>query len=392
MNHKITLTQEEIEYLGITHKTHRNRYRLSDEQKVRLYDYRGLRDEQTEGIEKACANVGVSPKDVKMIWLKTKEESVRVENPYYLKPEDRTVNDILEGFLERFKGKIEIKGYNIPPLSETGLFDRLVYTDTHVGMNPNPDGYSLYGGVWNEDELMRRLQLIINHVLDNKNADTLVIDDLGDFFDGFDGKTVRREHDLPQNMDDQKAFDIGFQFKAQMLEILSKFYNKIIVNNICESNHSAAFDYIVNSALKTYAEKVFPNVEIHNHRKFINHYHILGHTFIISHGKDSKNLKFGFKPFLDAVQEQKINNYIDEHFLYQKGHTIEFSKGDSHLYIFDNSSSDRFNYYNYPALSPSSSWVQTNFRKGKSGIIFFNYKENGKEIKELFFKWDSKSI
>ena len=57
------------------------------------------------------------------------------------------------------------------------------------------------------------------------------------------------------------------------------------------------------------------------------------------------------------------------------------------LIIFDNSSSDRFNYYNYPALSPSSAWVQTNFKKGKSGVILFNYTEQGKEIKELLFDW-----
>jgi hypothetical protein len=25
------------------------------------------------------------------------------------------------------------------------IFDRLVYTDVHIGMEVNPDGYSLYG-------------------------------------------------------------------------------------------------------------------------------------------------------------------------------------------------------------------------------------------------------
>jgi len=222
----------------------------------------------------------------------------------------------------------------------------------------------------------------------NQKSNTLYIDDLGDFFDGFDGKTVRREHDLPQNMGNQEAFDLGFSFKRRMIESLLMFYDKIICHNVCESNHSASFDYIVNSAIKTYMEACHKGrVEVYNHRKFIEHYNVGKYAFILSHGKDSKNLKFGFKPHLDAIQELKINNYIDEHFLLQEGVTIEFSKGDSHQYLFDNSTSDRFNYYNYPALSPSSNWVQTGFKKGKSGIVFFNYNEEGKSINELFFNW-----
>ena len=388
MNQKITLSQEEINLLGITHTTLRNRYRLTNEQLENVYEHRGLRDEKTDGILDACANVGAAPKDVKMIWLKTKSESVRIENPYYQEKEDREVDDVLGNFLAKFKTKLSKIDIEVNSKQQSGLFDRLVFTDTHIGMTTNQDGYSLYGGKWDEDEVNVRLEKIVAHVKNNQNSSTLIIDDLGDFFDGFDGKTVRREHDLPQNMDNQKAFDVGFNFKRKMIESFLSSYKTVICHNVCESNHSSSFDYIVNSAIKVYMEKCYPDrVDVINFRKFIEHYHIQNYCFIISHGKDSKNLRFGFKPHLDAVQENKINNYIDEHFLFQDGLKIEFSKGDSHQYLFDNSSSDRFNYYNYPALSPSSSWVQTNFKKGKSGIVFFNYTEQGKEIKELLFNW-----
>ena len=263
----------------------------------------------------------------------------------------------------------------------------MVYTDTHIAMNPNPTGYSLYGGVWNEKEVMDRLDIMVSFVIRNQKNSTLLIDDLGDFFDGFDGKTVRREHDLPQNMDNQTAFDVGFKFKRKMIDILSRFYSKIICHNVCESNHSSSFDYIVNSAFKVYAEKIY-GIEVVNFRKFIDHYQFANRIFILCHGKDSTNLKFGFKPFLDAIQREKIDNYIDQHYLLQKGVKIEFSKGDSHQYIFDSSSSDRFDYFNYPALSPSSSWVQTNFKKGKSGFVFFNYNET-RVINDYLFEWKS---
>jgi len=389
MNQKLTLSQDEITLLGLTHSTIRNRYRLTQEQIEIVYKYRGLREEKSDGIVDACNNVGVSPKDVKMIWLKTKTESVRVENPYYEEKQERETNDILEGFLAKFEPILKPVNINqVAVVGRSSLFDRLVFTDTHIGMTPNQDGYSLYGGKWDAEEVEDRLDRVFAHIIRNQSSNALYIDDLGDFFDGFDGKTVRREHDLPQNMGNQEAFDLGFDFKRRMIEGLLEFYDKIICHNVCESNHSASFDYIVNSAIKTYMEACHKGrVEVVNHRKFIEHYNVGKYVFILSHGKDSKNLKFGFKPHLDAVQELKINNYIDEHFLFQQGVTIEFSKGDSHQYLFDNSTSDRFNYYNYPALSPSSNWVQTGFKKGKSGIVFFNYNEEGKSINELFFNW-----
>jgi hypothetical protein len=68
-----------------------------------------------------------------------------------------------------------------------------------------------------------------------------------------------------------------------------------------------------------------------NQRKFIDHYFTSKTLLPLTHGKDSKSLKFGFKP-LDKVQENKIDNYIKEYFILQKGVKIEFCKGDSHQY------------------------------------------------------------
>jgi hypothetical protein len=265
----------------------------------------------------------------------------------------------------------------------------VVYTDVHLAMNPNPDGYSLYGGKWDEEEVDLRLAKMVNHTLSKQDSNILYLDELGDFMDGWNGQTTRGGHDLPQNMDNQKAFDVGFRFKIRLIDALMKNYDKIVCHNVCNDNHAGAFGYVVNSAFKTYIElKYADNVEVINQRKFIDHYTVGKYTFILTHGKDAKDLKFGFKPHLDDKQSNKIKGYIDEHFLYTKDSIIEFSKGDSHQYLFDNSSSDSFNYYNYPALSPSSSWVQTNFKKGLSGFVQFSYYEDDtRAINECLFKW-----
>ena len=283
-----------------------------------------------------------------------------------------------------FLSKIEKFEYEPSPYIATeGLFDRLVYTDTHVGMNI--EDYSLYGGRWDECELEHRLKILLDHVISNRKSSTLLIDELGDFMDGYDGYTTRGGHKLPQNMDNQKAFDEGVSFKIAMLQKLVPYYEKIICHNVCEDNHAGSFGYIVNSAFKAISEVMFNNVEVINQRKFIDHYKIKDHVFILTHGKDSKSLKFGFKPILDKIQENKIDNYIKEHYLLQPGVKIEFSKGDSHQYIMNYSTSQSFSYCNYPAFSPSSAWVQVNFQKGISGFCFYNYYKDRKTLHDFIF-------
>lgn len=283
-----------------------------------------------------------------------------------------------------------ITPYKFKPASkDTGifLFDRVVFSDVHIGMTTNQNGYSLYGGKWDEEEIENRLNILIEHIIINKKSNTLIVDELGDFVDGWDGETVRKGHSLPQNMDNEKAFDVAFNFKIKLLDSLAPYYSKIIFNNICNDNHAGSFAYVVNSAFKQFSEFKYRHVIVNNIRKFIDHYLFGKNCFIISHGKDGKNLKFGFKPILDTKQIEKIDNYIKEHKLHN--YIIEFSKGDSHQKIFDESTSDSFDYYNYPAFSPSSEWVQTNFKKGFSGFEFFNFKEDGNKIHIPYkFEWD----
>jgi len=340
--------------------------------------------DEHEGVYNASENIDVPNTSMKHLWFKTKEISAFVKNPNYVDIEEQAIKDIdfKAFYIDEFKPVIVEK-----KKKKVGFFDRLVYTDAHVGMNVNPEGNSLYGGKWDAEELFERLKIIINHVVKHQKSNILYIDDLGDFMDGWDGQTARKGHDLPQNMTNQEAFDCGIRFKIQMVDELMKYYDKIYVHNICVDNHSAAFGYVVNSAFKEISEMKYPNnVVVENQRKFIGHYSVGKFTFILTHGKDDKNLKFGFKPKLDDVHEKKINEYIDVNYLFKHGIVIEFSKGDSHQYLFDSTPS-KFNYFNYPALSPSSDWVQTNFSRGKSGFVFFNYSEQEKETKEFLFDW-----
>jgi hypothetical protein len=264
-------------------------------------------------------------------------------------------------------------------------FDRAVYTDVHVAMEVNQNGYSLYDGIWNEEELFKRLHIFVNEIVKNKKANKLLLHDLGDLMDGYDGFTTRGGHKLPQNMDNQKAFDIALKFKILMIDELFKNYDYIDCVNICEDNHGGSFTYIVNSAFKSYVDlKYHKNINVVNQRKFIDHYIYGKRCFILTHGKDSKSLKFGFKPKLDPVQIEKIKDYIDEYKLHQ--YKIEFSKGDSHQLLLDWTSSTAFEYQNFGAFSPPSDWVKTNFKNTSSSFVTFNYYEKQKTINAFIFE------
>lgn len=291
------------------------------------------------------------------------------------------IEDIVKKHIVPFSPNIN-KHYN-----DSETFDRVVISDIHIGMTPNKDGNSLYGGKWDEDELFKRLTELVKSVIQNQTSSELYIDDLGDYLDGWDGETTRKGHKLPQNMTNKEAFDVAVRFKVLLIDELINYYSKITLNNICEDNHSGDFGYVVNSAVKSILEMKYENVKIVNHLKFINHYYVGKHCFVISHGKDSKNLKFGFKPQLDSKQIEKIDQYCKHNNIYKKSDFVEFSKGDSHQMIFDYATSDDFDYFNFPAFSPSSDWVQTNFKMGRSGFVIFSidYNSNKKDVKPYWF-------
>ena len=404
MNERKLLKDEEAELLGLSLNKKSNspnmaRYSLTDEQWQTILRLRTtpsdrefietIRRKDQNGkivstIEKFQSEPIEVPEDFEIIKISTSKTTGQQWVQHAPKKVEEEIKEIdFDSIIKKYIVPFQVK----PVSKDTGFFafDRLVYTDVHIGMTTNKNGYSLYGGKWDEDEIGMRLKLMINHTLENKKGDTLIIDELGDFMDGWDGETVRKGHSLPQNMDNEKAFDIGLSFKIKLLDALAPYYSKIICNNICNDNHAGSFGYVVNSAFKNLAEYRYRHIMVNNIRKFIDHYFYGKNCFIITHGKDGKNLKFGFKPILDTKQIEKIDNYIKEHNLHN--YNIEFSKGDSHQKIFDESTSDSFDYYNYPAFSPSSEWVQTNFKKGFSGFELFNFKEDGSKI-HIPFKFD----
>lgn len=326
-------------------------------------------------IEEFCDVYGLDKNTVKSSKLVSHNQSHMTYNIAFFSDDEEAILDVdkhLDEIIQKYITPVKLETPVVTPSSED-FFDRLVYSDVHIAMDvQGKDGDPLYDGKWDREEVMERLNKMITHVKTFKSSRTLIIDDLGDLLDGLGGQTTRKGHELPQNMNDKEAFDLALEFKLSLVDSLVEDFDTIICNNITNDNHSGVFSYFASSAVKQILEQRYPNrVFVNSIKRFIHHYSIDKHTFVISHGKDIGEQKFGLKPALNAVQIEKIDQYCKEHKLYN-GNFIEFSKGDSHQAIYDDTSSNDFSYYNYPAFSPPSNWVKINYKNSKSGFNFFN--------------------
>jgi hypothetical protein len=350
------------------------RYRLTPQEADIVNQYRA--------IKKQANILGLDDKDVKHGWLKNKDASLFFKNPNF-----ETELDIEKVDFEKlFTDVPKIEVTKVKKKDYKGEFDKLVFTDVHVGMDASDKGRNMYNTEWNKAMLFYRLTEMVNFTLAKQESKVLYISDLGDFLDGFNGNTTRGGHSLPQNMSNQEAFDVAFMFKVRLLEALAPHYELIVMRNVCNDNHAGDFAYFVNQAVKSYINTQLKNVQIINQTSFIDWELVGNYCFVSTHGKDTHNLKHGFKAKIDPNQVNKIVGYLNTQQLLNKGYEIIFEKGDSHLYLFDSATSDVFKYYNYPAFSPSSNWVATNFQLGRSGFIHFNYGLLTKSINEYFFK------
>ena len=278
------------------------------------------------------------------------------------------------------------KKYTVKPVKNSKTFDRVIITDVHVGMDTsgNINTTPVYDDPWNAEVLEKRRKEMCDYIISKRKSDTLYLDDLGDAADGVGGFTSRGGHKLPQNMSDREIFNTLIQFRVRILDQLTPHYKKIVCNLVMESNHGTKIDQMSGDAFKLYAETVYKNVEVVLHDKFMSHYAVGKNTFIICHGKDSSEQKFGFKPILEHKGERKIDEYCQVHSLIN-GNRIEFSKGDSHQAIFDYTTSRNYCYMSYPCFATNSNWVKMNFQNGSSGFVMQTCDVDGKDREQSIY-------
>ena len=95
-------------------------------------------------------------------------------------------------------------------------------SDMHIGAEVSST--SDYKNVYNEEEVNKRLDKILSAVSTNNcKYDKVIVCNLGDSIDGMDSQTCRKDHYLPQNMDNKE------QFHA-FIRCMVRFMSSIITN------------------------------------------------------------------------------------------------------------------------------------------------------------------
>lgn len=353
-------------------KSKNDRYYLSSEEEKDKYKKRLDEIKMYSAFNIHCRERGIDPDDVDFYWDKTKSFSVKVHP-------NATKNEITPEYIAEIIGNLKIKKIDAPiKTHKSDEIIRVILSDIHIGMETDETGYGIYEQVWNEEELFKTLDVIINEVARvARDFKEIHVIDLGDFMDGWNGQTTRGGHSLPQNMSNRKAFDVGVRFKIELYTRLQDVVSApLVAYNVCNDNHSSDSGFIVNETVRLVIEKMTDKITVNNLQRFMAHYTYGDHCFILCHGKDERHMKFGFKLILDPQTKDKIMTYIKYYGITSK--YITFEKGDLHQQMFDWTSAEDFEYNTYRALSPASSWVKHNFKLGTRGFTIMTARPHKK--------------
>ena len=265
-----------------------------------------------------------------------------------------------ESAIMRAVAGLDIKPIVAPKTTNQSVV-RAVYTDTHIGMDPDSEG--LYGITWTEDDIEAVFDSLVEDVV-KLAPDVVYLVDLGDFMDGYQKLTTRGGHTLEQNMTDEDAFSFGVRLKVKIVsQIIVSTGAKVYAHSVCNDNHAGAWGYAVNHAADEILRLLHPKTySSFLQRKIMGHYKVGNTTFITLHGKDKKSQK---KPVSVSVSKEFdliIRQYIKANRI--DGQVI-VEKGDTHLQLFDMMRD--IHYYHYRAIAPPSDYIRANYPQSQRG-------------------------
>jgi len=245
----------------------------------------------------------------------------------------------------------------------TSFKSMLVWTsDKHIGADTTE---AQHDKPYNKEVFSNRMKELLYKIhmksLELKGLDTLVIADLGDATDGQDGYTASRSHKLPQNMTNREVFETYFEVHKAFIDYLveNKIADKYEFWFNTRSNHGGSYEYACAKAFQIYIQTKYPDIKIKSFDNFLGHTEFKGVTYLLTHGKDDTNRKFGLPLYPDAKTEVFIDNYLKLNKL-SFNKNIRLIKGDLH----QSASVPCKNinkYRNVASMFGSSGWVMDNF-------------------------------
>lgn len=244
-------------------------------------------------------------------------------------------------------------------------------SDKHIGAAIPSD--ALFKREYNKHIFHSRMEQILEECVAYKKIhgtfDKIVIADLGDSLDGYNGLTTRGGHHLPQNLNNKEASRVHFFTHKWLFESImeTSIANSIQVVNVTNDNHSGDFGWQANFALAQYGSVAWPEIEFVNIEEFIGHFTVYNRTFILTHGKDKKNRNRPLPLKVNADVESMFMDYVIDRKL--DNLDIHIRKGDIHLNDLD-CTRKKMTYWNVGSVFGASDWIMDNFSDNKPSCTF----------------------
>ena len=243
----------------------------------------------------------------------------------------------------------------------------MVYTsDKHIGASVGSE--AMLNNHYDKEEFESRMQKLAVELIDLDNLhrfDQMIVCDLGDAIDGMDGFTGSRMHKLPQNMGNREVFQTFIDVHLKFFHTLKSHLHcpNLEFRTAGESNHGGDMEWMCFKTLGMMLHEKY-NMNVYIGNKFIEHFTKGDHTFLLCHGKDFKDMKFGLPRYADAKTINYFKSYMEHHGITSK--FIHVVKGDLHM---NNSEYTQFfRYKNVMSMFGSSKWVMTNFMSNTKGV------------------------
>lgn len=235
----------------------------------------------------------------------------------------------------------------------------VLLSDIHVGAINTTNGY-LPLTDYSEQEVNLRLDRILEKLC-KKNWNNIIIINLGDSVDSYKGTTAKGTP-LPTHYSDKEMSKMYMRVMMRFMTSIKNLFNN--VQYICtgDSNHDGSFGWLNNVALSYQLENI--GIPCYISDNPIDNVNIGEFSIIYLHGHDSKTQYKGFPLTLDEKTKNWFNNYFLQAPVELKKNKIVV-KGDLHQFALN--SCNTFDYINVPSIYGSSSWIVSNFGKGKQG-------------------------
>jgi hypothetical protein len=150
---------------------------------------------------------------------------------------------------------------------------------------------------------------------------------------------------------------------------------KVSFYSVAEDNHTGSMAGIFSRSVELWLNAKYPDIETKVFYEFIEAIEKEGHTFIFTHGKDSREMFKALPLILDAKTESFLMNWCLANKItpnYKTTHVIKFDLHQSSYQL-----GKFFSYLNCLSAQVGSKWQQSNFMSSTPGVSYSVISDNG---------------